>query len=881
MQRVIVFLVLVLCGMIWLSDVAEANESPSWVSGPASMTRSVPAYVQGNGECAGYSQQREIQELGEFARVCFSGDDRMRFGYFSTGGPYSGAVQFPMSDEVHVLEGVCAGVACHYTAENDMLVTLQPVAQGYRGVVVYLRASERVSRVQSAGGSARYIFDSTSPDYAVRNKEGQFMATPTLAVSQNGKWIAVELRNAGTAVINTDTFTLRQVITDGYAYGYGMNPSEQLAISNDGDAVAVMGENAGFRVIEKVEGCGQELSGNGAAQPLMFQCPSSDLAIASHFPNFHSAIQPRFFGKGQQLEVVVRNWVDPSRRVTFLASGAEVVPRLKLLTLGDSFTSGEGETSKDKYRFGTNEGHDTCHVSDRSYPVLVANAIGYSSDSAKTVACAGATTRDIIGSRGDYWGQGGRLGERGMNLSPAERNSTQEDATYSFQPGRTLQSAFIEKYSPEKLIIGIGGNDAGLMGKLSACAMPGTCEWATSAGLRATASEIRRLYPTLGALFSYTKNTLPETQVYVVGYPRVINATGQCDLVTATLFDSTERIFIQKSIEYLNQIIRAAANDAGFTYLDIENSMDGKQLCNGEQSTAMNGLVVGGDISIIESLPMAKVIGSESFHPTPIGHDLVASTILAQQPGLNPTTACVVDPMSCGGTFVSTEPPVYWGLATNENILAYASNFATQPADDQYQVAIDIPDGTLAPGSAATIIVRSEEVLLDSVTMNAKGGYVGGVVIPSNIQHGFHTMHFIGQNRAGAEVDMYQVVSVGVNQTEGNTEELSENAVNQTNDDRAPLVATAVTDSPSISVVTAMDDGEAGMAVLGERVQVAAISRTTPASVAPLHESLPLNTSVVYDRDAHLVFWVIVVSTIATGIAAAILFYKRWEKLGT
>ena len=859
MKRAIVFLVLVLWIVVCTAESASAFVGPSWVNGAASMSQNIPVVANVRGECAGIIQERYIVELGVTSKICFFGDDRIKFGYFSSGGYYVGAVQFSKSEEVHVVEGVCNGVTCRYSAENDMLVTQQSVAGGHRGVAVYLRASERVKRVSVPGNADKYVFDTSQPDYAVKNKEGQYLVTPSYAVSRNGEWIAIELRNAGIAVIDTKTFDARQLITNGYMYGYGMDPSLQLAISNDGNKVAVTGQNAGLKVIERISGCGQTLVGDLSRQADSFSCLSSDLSIGVRFPNFHSTEHPRFSGDGYQLEMIVNSWVDGSRIVTFIANGAKSVPKLKLLAFGDSFTSGEGEENESFYRKGTNEGIDVCHVSDRSYPMLIARAVGYSSVDANTVACAGATTGDIYGATNAYWGQGNRLGENGQRLTSAQRSEIQEVAIHSFQPGHVLQSAFLERYTPEKLLIGIGGNDAGLMGKLRACVMPDTCEWVSDEGLRSTADEIKRLYAALSEVFTHINQLSPGTKIFVVGYPNIIDANGSCDPVTNLLLNQKERIFIERSIEYMNKVIRAAAKKAEFTYLDVERSMNGKRLCN-SGPLGMNGLRLGDDISISGTFPMLKIIGSETFHPTPLGHDLVAKAILAANPSLQPESVCATDPMACIPSVLDIEPPSYWDVSSSLNTASYASTFATQATNDEYMYQIAIPANTLEPGSMARIEMRSDVVTLDTVTVNQDGGYSGTVTVPRSTIHGFHTLHMLGQNRSGESIDIYQDVTVGKFEDTTRSDKDS---------------------SQTLPVLLGGDTNSGGntpgfMEVLGDQVALASRTDMLPGSqnVRPSEYTQKEDFKIVKMNAIP----VIVIGVIVACIVAALLLRRRWAK---
>jgi hypothetical protein len=642
-----------------------------------------------------------------------------------------------------------------------MLVTQRSTSPSTQGMVLFKHASDRIHRIQH-GMTTSYVFASEEPDYAVKNDVGRYLGTASFGVSDNGRWLVVEVRDSGLVLIDTDDFSQRHIITTGYKYGYGLDPYELLAVSNDGKSVALMGMNVGFSVIDVTPGCGQPLAGDLRLLASTVACPSDGLSIGALFPDFYSAEQPRFFGEGQQLEIIVNSKLGGSRRVTFLKQGATAVHKLKLLSFGDSFTSGEGESDDYYYQPGTNKSFDTCHVSSRAYPFVVAFRQGIATRDVKSVACAGAKVKDIVGSRETYWGQGNRLGVTGLKLSLQDKTTAQEVAIDSIQPGRSLQSSFLDRYNPEAITIGIGGNDAGLMGKLNVCAMRGTCEWAQGEGLRATAREIQRLYGTLGQLFAYISKHSPDARVYIVGYPDIIEADGTCDRVTGFLLDHTERVFIDESLAYLNHIIRAASQHAGFTFLDIEHSMDGKKLCSGSNSTAMNGLKQGDDISIISSLPMLKVISAGTFHPTPIGHALIADTILAGHPGLRQDIPCAIYLVTCSISTESIAPPAYWGLnASSTDRTTYATDFATTDTVNPRIVTVDIMSGTFQPGSIVKMEIRSQPISLATFTIDGNGGLTAVVTLPPDLDIGFHTLHLLGTNTEGSAIDLYQVLTIG------------------------------------------------------------------------------------------------------------------------
>jgi hypothetical protein len=742
-----------------------------------------------------------------------------------------------------------------------VLVTQQQVSQFGRGLVVFRHASSRIKQLIVSNSVVRYVFDTSHPDYEMKNDAGRYVWTPTFSISANGRWVVAELYDQGTVTLDLDTLTARQITTDGYLYGRGMDPTEELAVSNDGKSVAVTGQNAGLHVFDVTSECGQQLVGDLTRLSTTMNCPSTDLGVGITFPNFASAHRPRFYGDGHQLELIVKSWVAGTQRVTFVTHGTPIAHQLKILSLGDSFTSGEGETDDSYYEPGTNQGFDKCHVSTRAYPGSIARGMGVNDADAKNLACSGAKIGDIIGPGDEYEGQAGRLGAASLSLSALQILAMKEQAVDNFQPGRALQSNFIERYTPEILTIGVGGNDAGLMGKLRTCAMPDTCEWAEGAGLKETAGEIRRLYDTLGSFFSTIADQVEFSRVFIVGYPDIIEPDGRCDSATAFLMDHSERVFIQNSMHYLNQVIHSAADKAGFAYVDVEHSFDGTNLCSSTSPTSMNSVRIGDDIAVIDALPMLKIIGAETFHPTPYGHTLIANTILSEYPGMTRT------PMDA--STLDIEPSPYWqvdGLAAERS--AFATDFAYADTGDAQHVTVQVPDGTLQPGSIATVEIHSEPMRLATFIVDEQGGLHGTVTLPASLGEGFHTLHLLAMNRGGNDIDMYQFVTTGesgdvVTMSDGDSGDGSDIGYLQ----HTPDIPTVVLQQGNVGDLSNLAN------VLGVHTTGGvglSVQKIVSPAIAYLQES------------ARSVGWVLfgLAVLIATGISTlcAILVSKRWAK---
>ena len=867
MKALAVVLMLLVVGLVTccFSSRAFASTGSLWSEGAPVIAKTSPMATGADTACTTYRQEVLVAEIGETRNACIYGDERLKIGTFFENGRERAAVEFPYSNAMHLLEGMCSDT-CRYSADTDVLATQQQVSQYGRGFVLYRHASDRIKRVVSPTLAVSYVFDASNPDYEMKNDAGRYTYNPSFGFSSNGRWVVAELYESGLAIVDVDTLTTRQITGDGILYGRGMNPSEELAISNDGKSVALVGWNAGLRVFDVTDECGQQLIGDLKILRTTILCRPTDLQIGMAFPNFASANSPRFFGDGHQLELVVNNWVSGPQRVTFLTNGTPIAHQLKILSLGDSFSSGEGETDDGFYEPGTNQVFDKCHVSTRAYPALIARRLGVNDNDAKNLACSGARISDIIGSSDDYWGQGSRLGAAGLKLSVSEKLVVEEKAVDDFQPGRVLQSDFIERYNPEILTIGVGGNDAGLMGKLRTCAMPGTCEWAQGIGIGETAGEIRRLYDTLGSFFSRIVGEIGHSRVFVVGYPDIIDPEGSCDPATAFLLDHAERLFIQNSVHYLNQVIRAAAEKAGFAYVDVEHSFNGTGLCNDASSTSMNTVRFGDDIAIIDILPMLKIIGAETFHPTPSGHDLMADAILASYPGM------VNSAPRAGG--VGIEPLSYWNSEGDAGRSSFVTDFAFEDDPSTQHMTVQVPGGTLQPNSTATIEVHSDPTQLATFIVDERGGVDGTVTIPASVEEGFHTLHLLGINKTDDQIDMYQFLTIGesgnvvqVGIGEGNTghqEDISDASVLliRKNGD---VIADMVSNSADVLGVQTTRGAD-------PVIQNALSAVATPAM------------SYIKERIGS-VWWLLIglaVLVVATGLTiCAVLVWKRWAKPGS
>lgn len=670
----------------------------------ASMTSSL--------DCPTFSQGERVSGYPLLQELCMFGNEKLRVGtFFADGSAPRLAVMGRFDSEFRMVNGVCQGTAgCLYDAEYDRLITKTTA-----GVKVFDRTLERL---HASNRSSVYEFDTNIPEYSLDASVG------AIGISRNGMWLVVEVKNKGIDLIDLTTFTKKRILSPGVLYGYGRDPQHELAVSNNGEHVAVMGMNGGFKVVSVTPDC------VGSCEVVMGN-------TSGFISSFNFASHPVFDTARQRLSFFAASFHEGVKRVE-LFGPLYSQSSLTYLALGDSFTSGEGETEDRFYKAGTNNSSNRCHLSSRAYPFLLSGAMNIPKTHVASVACAGATIKDIVGARD------GQYTNRPLALE-------------NFLPGNISQSEFVEYYQPAVVTVGIGGNDAGLMGKLKTCAMPDICEWVSDPDLHiGAAKEIQRLFYKLRDMYQRLKEQY-DGILYAVGYPHIINPEGMCDPVTTTLFTYAERIFMKQSLTYLNEVIKAAAESTGITYLDIENSLTGQALCSKFSSRAINGVRFGDDIALVSSLPMLKLIGNETFHPTPEGHDTIARYIIENYGDLQIPKGCMV----CLQTQLPPPIPPYWGEETPESPLVESEEFLdrTELTSLAPSVHLKLPRGTLEPGSAIRAELHSEIRLLGEWTALPDGSAEGELRLSDDIPDGYHTIHVYGTARSRVPIDIYQVIS--------------------------------------------------------------------------------------------------------------------------
>jgi lysophospholipase L1-like esterase len=767
---IVVFLVIsVSISLILLTKdtIAEVvNGIWSWSSTPIVFS-STPITDTTFSICPTPFQIKKIEGELKLKKVCFTNDQTYGNVSFGTVAyePWRGFIRvvgFKYDSKMYVFHGPCDRYdSCLYMPGSDTLVTKQYLINGFvRSLVVYRNFKNRLTRVNN-GVSTEYDFDSTNPDYTFKSGTGYAWPIGGFGAADDGKWLAVEFRERGIGLLNMATLEMKRVSTMSFSYGTGYDPTAEIAVSNGGKQVAVMGANAGFAVFDVDSGCGDIATDErmSAVMNIVKSCKKSPIDVSNFIYRFSTGIDPKFNDDGGELNFYATSYTGEAREVILRAAG-NVGQKLDYLALGDSFTSGEGETDDKFYLPGTNDQFEKCHLSTRSYPYVLAGLSGIDPELIKSVACSGAKTDDIVGSDSLYNGQGGRLDKKYMN---SDQLLAKTQAKYSYIPGRIYQEIFVTENAPQVITIGVGGNDAGLMAKLTTCASSGTCNWANSAKEKEqTALEIKNIFGKLVHTYKKIHEDSPNSKIYVIGYPNIIDASGKCDKITGFLFDNTEKEFIFESVTYLNQVVKAAAKSAGVMYIDVQGSYGNQALCGSESPNAISGVRTGDDSNLINDSDWFKFIGNESFHPNSIGHSLVAKSIHKSVDDLSNYSYCNNGVTICPDDSVSApEPSSYW-IADKyhdyptQQIASFV--YDHEDSTDNKQKDLIVDSYSLLPNSSVNIEITSDPISLGNFTAGSDGSLSANLNLPVDLMEGYHTLHLYGTSYSGEQVELYQVI---------------------------------------------------------------------------------------------------------------------------
>ncbi len=745
-----------------------------------------PAVVSSNpatipGDCL-FAQNIDVAGVGP-KDVCVSEGGSLRLGtYLESGGVFPTTVSFGYDSKMYKVNGIAAEYnEWQYISSKDMLVTKHNLSTGSPGLVIYDNFSSRLTKSTNEYNFAtEYNFNTSNPAYIFKSQEGYQWPVNGISASENGEWLVFWARDRAVMLLNTNSFEAKRLSIQRINYGISTNTKLELDITNDATRVAIMGNAATPLVFDVSDSCGdipsdEQLQDN---TPITQPCPSKDLSTFSdnYIEQFKEAYKPKFDIAGGELTFYAKSYNVPSKLVTLRAPGYTSPPQLDYLALGDSYSSGEGDTETNsegnKYylAFTDNNGDYTrdiprekCHQSLRAWPFVLGDSLGNSQEKNETVACSGATIGDIASSKNNYVGQysGGSPNKprlQGLSNIDAFQTAALED----FIPGRERQIEFVKKYKPKVVTVSISGNDAGFGDVLQRCVAvvnaTHTCSYASDPK---DISELKNLiasqYEPLVTLYTRIHNASPQTKMYAISYPKFVSTGDQCETNVRLSFD--ERVMTEAAVEYINLVIKNAAQRSGIDYIDITNSLDGRRLCDTREP-----YVTG----IAGYAPFSSSEKQEGFHPNAKGNEKIANYIKASFENKSST---ILTYRNCPIIFIhdfcpdsSVEPPApheYFAQAIAENNNSVQTSQITNDAVNKIESQpINTDPFTLQPNSTAIVELHSEPLKIGEFVVKENGVFSEQINIPNDVPAGYHTLHILGKSYSGEPIDLIQIIEV-------------------------------------------------------------------------------------------------------------------------
>lgn len=574
----------------------------------------------------------------------------------------------------------------------------------------------------------------------------------SIAFSPDGQWMVADAPSIGAIRVEVAT---GKVLPFGpsFNYGVGLSPSLQTAITSDGRYAAIASLDFNIFRLYDLSTCAVVPDQITSA----VTCSYKDLRsfMQQQVSGFKGVTRLRF-RDNYTLEYYVGYMEDTITRISYytLTAAGQASSGFQYLGLGDSFASGEGAY---QYKAATDIDNNKCHLSLRSYPYLIASDLGLNKYA--SVACSGAKIEDIISQSLDYTGQT-------KQKIPFKDITNLDEVMSSLDPGHIAQFRFVEKYKPSVITISTVGNDIGFSDKIKRCLEPDTC-YASYEDRLELVREINAQFDHVVAMYNNLKKVGdPRAKIYVIGYPQIAKADGNCG--DNVHFNNDEIIFSNNLVTYLNTVVRAAADKAGVKYVDVEHALDGHRLCETVYSdTAVNGLTAGKDA--INILGVVKgPLGNESYHPNALGHQKLALMIAAN-------TNNFTDPMPAPNAS-ATYPGETSGLAIMNARASgrklYRASYDDEPGNDVvvrqgwWQTVLTSAKTVLQRTTSIGIFLNSDPVHLGDSTVGDDGSATVSVQIPADTQPGFHVVHMYAVDVTGQPVDFYKSIYVAASDTD-------------------------------------------------------------------------------------------------------------------
>lgn len=735
----------------------------------------------------GYENGVVVEGISGSQSACTSQGESIKFGITVSSGNYT-VVSYPNEQKMYVVLnlGCSSAQPCTYIPARDTLVSSRRVNNNaYNGsqFTVYKNFTSRLSVASSSSFEHAYNFNFSNPDYVLRSATENLHAY-TYSISPSGRWVTLPVVGKGLFRHDLESSTLLKYSNDRPTFELGSRQHYQDSITNDGAHILVAGMNVSPKIYDIGE-CGVQLTTSHSGQQfyndITNPCPSlrlSNRPDLTTMTSLRAIYDPKFSKDGGEVEFTAQSQQYATNRVVLRAASYEPPYRLDYLAMGDSYSSGEGDierrpTGLKYYLPGTDVKGDyangipeeKCHISARSYPYKLMQDMNATGKSAKSIACSGARINDMD-APSYYQGQFAGIiqGPRLSGLSNIDE--LQEQGMREFMPGRVEQIEFMGLHHPAIATMMIGGNDLDFDKKLKECVLNSVianCSLVTEKGRAQLGKEIKALYPKLKDLYRKMKVSSRETQFYVLGYPQFVSRQFNNCAMNVTLSPS-ERVMINEAVSYANNVIKAAANDSGMKYIDIEDSLNGHALCDLGESyvTGVSGYGLTTE-------------AQEMFHPNAKGHEAIYNKIkegLGSSNLKNATHCNQIIVCPTGAQQGAPTAPSYFAPAMSlydqlftaytmvkEGIEATATSGMVALKKGVNWVA-EVAPMAAQPITSVRFELNSNPVDLGTFTTGADGSVSATLTIPASVPAGIHTLRMYGQTFSGEQIEYYQIVEV-------------------------------------------------------------------------------------------------------------------------
>ena len=623
-------------------------------------------------------------------------------------------------------------------AEN--LVTLDTAPTGGSYLNMYKNPLATMQTVRNITGQVTAKQLTAAPDIAFRNASGGplLINAQSITFSDNGSWMVVEVLGGSFERVNLGILQRTAFAPTYSRSGSPALDASSLTISRDGRYVAVENTYASEFKVYDLDHCGGSLCNSYNYWPFVQQ-HISGLRYLSHV---------RFVSAGL-ISFDASSSVDGQSGTYEIAPTDAIRSLIQYLGLGDSYSAAEGAFD---YLAGTDDSGDTCHLSSRSYPLLLTHDL-FSAAGGHSVACSGAKIHDIGDTDDRYAGQ-----VRGVanwqQLSQAQPALLSSILT-NYLPGYVAQQRFVSQYQPETITLGVGGNDMGFGDILQECIAYhptvhndiNTC-YATYEDRQELLDSISRLTTHLRSLYSEIHRLSPISTVYVVGYPQIVVNTGSCGLNVH--LNTGELEFVQELVSELNRAVSNAAADAGVQYVDISQALAGHRLCEASSSSiAVNGLTAGKD----SGAGGINIFGTESYHPNALGQQLIEQSILRQTNNLRSSLPKTSPPKTAPSPVFTNHPKN--GRQTSQVTKGTTITNKHARSGQTVPITIDTKRHGLVPNGHHTVHIDGQG---GAVIGEIIGGS-GSITIPG-VSPGLHTIVVTGTDQIDQHVAIVQPIVI-------------------------------------------------------------------------------------------------------------------------